>query len=271
MKSEMRQCKMVQASRMSDLSALIDKFRRIGAARATGDMRGARKLFRTIKVSDFPVMPRFQTSRGILANAETALFFIDLDWRDEEWCPRFISDVISALERFRHDDGDGAAFGDQEAVGGHARRAKDSRHHRVQCACEIGGDEAVDTPATRIVSAITDLTNRIGEAARSINKAYDAVLKKEMDLEVAFEDSFFCNPKGPRRVAKKILLMKLPMLRDNKHRWRMRFTYDCSNTRIRWSVGLQTLRGFFHIETFDGVLTLCPGIDELRRRRKARK
>jgi hypothetical protein len=254
-----------------DLNALIDKFRRIGAARAKGDMRGARKLFRTIKVSDFPVMPRFQTSRGTLANAETALFFIDLDWRDEEWCSRFISDVISALERIRHDDGDGAAFGDQEAAGGHARSAQDSRHRRVQCACEISGDEAVVTPATRIVSAITDLTNRIGEAARAINKAYDAELKKEMNLEVAFEDSFFGNPKRARRVAKKILLMKMPMLHENKHRWRTRFTYDCSNTRIRWSVGLQIFRGFCYVEPFDLQLTICPGIDELRIRRKPRK
>jgi hypothetical protein len=54
-----------------DLNALIDKFRRIGATRAQGDMRGARKLFRAI------------------------------DWRDEEWCPRFVSDVISALKQVR--------------------------------------------------------------------------------------------------------------------------------------------------------------------------
>jgi hypothetical protein len=254
--------------------ALIDKFRRIGAARAKGDRRGARKLFRTIKVSDFPPMAAFSMSHGLLCEPKDALFFIDHDWDDHgggDWCNCFISDVIGALERFRHDDGDGAAFGDQEAVGGHARRAQDSRYHRVQCACEIGGDEAEKAPATKIVAAITDLENRVGEAARAIKKAYDAELKKEMDLEIAHEDSFFGNPKRPRRIAKNILLMKMPMLGDNKHRWRTRFTYDCSNTRIRWSIGLQIFRGFSHIETFGFLLTICPGIDELRRRSKPRK
>jgi hypothetical protein len=88
-----------------DPSALIDKFQRIATARTRGDMRAARTLFKTIKVGDFPVMPGFPTSRGTLANPETALYFIDLDCRDEEWCPRFISDVISALEQFWRDNG----------------------------------------------------------------------------------------------------------------------------------------------------------------------
>jgi hypothetical protein len=72
-----------------EVGVLIEKFQRIAAARTRGNMRAARTLFKTIKVGDFPVMPRFPTSGGTLANAETALFFIDLDWRDEEWCPRF--------------------------------------------------------------------------------------------------------------------------------------------------------------------------------------
>src|SRR5229473_3697223 len=100
MKSEMRQCKMVQASRMSDLSALIDKFRRIGAARTKGDTRGARKLFRTIKVSDFPPMAAFPMSHGVLCEPKDALFFIDHDWDGHgggDWCNCFISDVIGAL------------------------------------------------------------------------------------------------------------------------------------------------------------------------------
>jgi hypothetical protein len=83
---------------------LIDKFRRIAAARAQKDLRRARRLFKTIKVSDFPPMPEFPMSHGVMCDPEGALYFIDHDWEghggdDSDWCALFIDDVVRALEQ----------------------------------------------------------------------------------------------------------------------------------------------------------------------------
>jgi hypothetical protein len=165
MKSKMRQCKMVQASRMSDLSTLIDKFRRIGAARAKGDMRGARKLFRTIKVSDFPPMAAFSMSHGLLCEPNDALFFIDHDWDNHgggDWCNCFISDVIGALLRTSVPKG---------------QTINNVLPLEKSCA-KIGSNELEQIPETKIIAAITDLENRVGEVARAIKKAYDRAAKE---------------------------------------------------------------------------------------------
>lgn len=89
-----------------DLGVLIEKFQRIAAARVKKDMRGARRLFRTIKISDFPPMPEFPMSHGVMSDPKGALFFIDHDWDDHggdgtDWCSLFIGDVIRALEQVR--------------------------------------------------------------------------------------------------------------------------------------------------------------------------
>jgi len=81
------------------MDALIDKFRRITTERGDGNLEAAFRIFETIKISDFPAMPNFPMSHGILSDAEGALFFIDHDWDDEEWCSKFLADVIRALER----------------------------------------------------------------------------------------------------------------------------------------------------------------------------
>ena len=69
-------------------------------------MRRARRLFRTIKVSNFPPMPEFPMSHGVMSDPKGALFFIDHDWddhggNDPDWCSLFIGDVIRALEQVR--------------------------------------------------------------------------------------------------------------------------------------------------------------------------
>jgi hypothetical protein len=79
----------------------MNKFRLIAAARAEGDVAEARTLFDTIGADDFPVMREFPMRHGILADAKTALYFIDHDWDDDEWCGYFITDVIRALEGSR--------------------------------------------------------------------------------------------------------------------------------------------------------------------------
>jgi len=70
-------------------------------------MRGhkvaARALFDSIKIDDFPVMPKFVMSHGVSGDVEGALFFIDHDWDDHggtdpNWCNLFIVDVIEASE-----------------------------------------------------------------------------------------------------------------------------------------------------------------------------
>jgi hypothetical protein len=77
---------------------LTDKFRHMIIERADGNLENAFRIFQTIKVTDFPVMPDFPMSHGILADAKTALFYIDHDWDDDEWCGRFLADVIRVLE-----------------------------------------------------------------------------------------------------------------------------------------------------------------------------
>jgi hypothetical protein len=148
-----------------DPGALIEKFRRIGAARAKGDMRSARKLFRTIKVSDFPPMAAFSMSHGVLCEPKDALFFIDHDWDDHgggDWCNCFISDVIDALLRTSVPKG---------------QTMNNVLPLEKPCA-KIGSNELEQTPATKIVAAITDLTNRVGEAGRAIKKAFGCGAKE---------------------------------------------------------------------------------------------
>jgi hypothetical protein len=162
-----------------DPSALIEKFRRIGTARSKGDMRAALRLFKTIKVSDFPPMAAFPMSHGVLCEPKDALFFIDHDWDDHgggEWCNRFISDVIAALLS--------TSFPQEAQIM--------STVLPLEKPCEeIGSDELEKSPATKIVSAIMDLESLVGDVARAINKAYETKLKKETNLEIAQDDSFF--------------------------------------------------------------------------------
>jgi hypothetical protein len=116
-------------------------------------------------------------SHGVLCEPNDALFFIDHDWDNHgggDWCNRFVSDVIRALEQIRSP---GAQI--MSNVLPFEKRSE-----------KISGDESDKPPATKIVLAVMDLENRVGEAARAINKAYDAELKKEMALEIAHEDSF---------------------------------------------------------------------------------
>jgi len=82
-----------------DVDALIVKFRRITTERADGNLEHAFTLFNTIKVSDFPAMPEFPMSHGVLSDWEGALFFIDHDWDDKEWCSKFLADVIRVLQQ----------------------------------------------------------------------------------------------------------------------------------------------------------------------------
>jgi hypothetical protein len=124
-------------------------------------------------------------------------------------------------------------------------------------------------PGNKIASAVIDLINGLSETATAVKQAYRARLKREMALGIGYSDSIFRDHTGPRKIAKRIHLIKMPMLSGNKHRWKMRFYYDASPTRIRWSIGLMTFRGFCHLEPLGFVLRI--GIAEYELGRRTRK
>ena len=125
-------------------------------------------------------------------------------------------------------------------------------------------------PANKMASAVIDLINGLSETARAVKETYRARLKRETALGIEYSDSIFRDYTGPRKIAKKILMAKMPMLSGNKHRWKMVFYYNASPTRIRWSIGLATFRGFCHLETFGFVLRIGIGENALGRRTRTR-
>lgn len=83
----------------NDVYELIDHFQQILVERENRNFAKAYARFKQIKVSDFPVMPDFPMSHGILSDPKGALFFVDHDWSDDEWCNLFLRDVIRALKK----------------------------------------------------------------------------------------------------------------------------------------------------------------------------
>jgi hypothetical protein len=134
---------------------------------------------------------------------------------------------------------------------------------------KIDAESTQTEPGNKIASAVIDLINALREAGRAVKQAYRATLKRETTLGIGYSDSVFRDHIEPRKMAKKLLLIKMPMLSGNKHRWKMVFYYDASSTRIRWSIGLTTFRGFCHLETFGFVLRI--GIAEYELGRRTRK
>jgi hypothetical protein len=135
---------------------------------------------------------------------------------------------------------------------------------------KIDAESTQTGQGNKIASAVIDLINGLSETARAVKQAYRARLKRETALGIGYRDSISRDHTGPRKIAKEILLIAMPMLRGNKHRWSMVFYYDASPTRIRWSIGLTIFKGFCHLETLDFVLRICIAEDELGWRTRKR-
>jgi hypothetical protein len=81
---------------------------------------------------------------------------------------------------------------------------------------------------------------------------------------------FFKNYNEPKKLAEKVLLKEMPILRQNQWRWKMIFTYDTENATIVWSLGRKILprfAGFEWLGTGD-FFTITPIENKPRRRKK---
>jgi hypothetical protein len=126
---------------------------------------------------------------------------------------------------------------------------------------------------TKIEPLIQYLTYCLSEANEAIDQAFKSRFKCEMTSPTVCTGSlFFQNRKKLQKLAEKLLLEQVPILRQNHECWKMMFEYDAKNPLIIWALGLKILPRFPDFEWLgEGDFVTITPIEDKRRRRKSRE
>lgn len=80
---------------------VLEKLKVIRSLAEKKQWRTAYKQFSKLSKEDFPTGLEIKMSHGIRGDVDNWLYFTDHDWGDDEWCIKFLNDMISSLEEIK--------------------------------------------------------------------------------------------------------------------------------------------------------------------------